>query len=119
MKLYNYIRYLILLILLLCVYITVAQKPIISGLVTDEKNGEPLAGVNLIYGDNQGVATDAKGFYRIVTEPGRIRLQFRFVGYHTLVKNINVQNGDFITLDVRLLEETQLLSELGSECITV
>lgn len=112
MKLYNFIRYLILLILLLCVYITVAQKPIISGLVTDEKNGEPLAGVNLIYGDNQGVATDAKGFYRIVTEPGRIRLQFRFVGYHTLVKNINVQKGDFITLDVQLLEETQLLSEL-------
>lgn len=92
--------------------IALAQNPVISGRVTDAETGEPLPGVNVFFSDEHGVSTNEVGFYTITTEPGRLRMQYRFVGYQPVVRNIDVNEGETLTLDVALQPQTHLLNEL-------
>ncbi len=89
-----------------------AQKPEIKGIVTDAETGNPLAGVNVLIEDNRGVATDSTGFYTIILETGKFKLQFRFLGFHSVTKNIEVNEQDVFTLDIQMSAQTQLLNEL-------
>lgn len=99
-------------LILFSVKIIFAQHTVINGRVTDAGTGEPLAGVNVFYSTSHGVATDEVGFYLIASEPGRLRMQYRFVGYNTVYKTIDIAEGDTLRLDIRMTEQTHLLNEL-------
>ncbi len=60
-----------------------ANKAIIKGVVTDEKGGTPMIGVNIIAkGTTNGARTDEDGNYTIEVTPGVITsLIFTYVGY--------------------------------------
>lgn len=75
---------------------------IVKGRVTDISTREPLAGVYVLYGDNQGTTTGADGIYSIETTIENLTLTFRFVGYRDEVRNIKVSPGETINLDVAL-----------------
>jgi outer membrane cobalamin receptor len=98
-------------LLLFISFAAFSQKAEISGRVTDFETGDSLPGVNVLSGVSQGVATDENGDFKISVEPGKIRLQFRFIGYQTLIKNLDLMPGEQLSLHIKLQPETHLLNE--------
>lgn len=63
----------------------IAQKTIVSGVVTDAVTGESLPFVNLVFKNSKvGTSTDIDGKYRIETYYPTDSLQARFIGFRTL-----------------------------------
>jgi len=87
------------------------NKVTISGYVTDAKNGERLPFVNVYEATSQqGVTTNAYGFYSLTLPSGDHELIFSFIGY-TLRKE-KVSAGENITLSIELNEEASQLEEV-------
>lgn len=79
----------------------------ISGFVTDE-NGNPLLEVNvydtLTY---TGTTTDTKGFYSFeFPQQKKVVIGISYVGYETVIKNINTAKKKKITFDAKLTPAT-------------
>lgn len=80
----------------------------VSGIVTDEITGQPLAGVNVIIkGTTNGTSTDATGRYVINAEGGNI-LVFSFIGYISQEISINGRT----LIDLALKEDVKSLNEV-------
>ena len=97
--------------LLLLVSVTLSQNRI-TGVVRDAETGETLIGVAVYEKQLQkGVTTNEKGYYEIELPAGSRQLQFSYVGYQTLEKNVTVSQKP-ITLNVKLKQEMTRLSEV-------
>ena len=85
-----------------------AQQGItVSGTVTD--NGDPLTGVTVrVQGANIGTSTDINGKYQLTVPNGDAVLQFSFIGYTTVVKQV----GSLREIDIELTEDSQILDEV-------
>lgn len=80
----------------------------VSGTVSDEVTGYPLAGVNVIIkGTTNGASTDANGHYVINAEGADI-LVFSFIGYVSQEVSINGRT----IIDIGLKEEVKSLNEV-------
>lgn len=93
------------------------QSRMISGTVTDSRNGEPLAGVTVfVKGTQTASNTDGSGKYRIQVSSDKQTLVFRMIGMKT--KEIAVAAGPEINLamesDALNLSET-VVTALGVE----
>jgi len=57
----------------------------IDGIISDQDNGEPLIGVNIILANsNIGATTDVDGYYLILNVPaGTYTVEYSYVGYST------------------------------------
>ncbi|MGB3479699.1 MAG: TonB-dependent receptor [bacterium] len=76
----------------------------ISGFVTDASNGEQLAYAN-VYLENTalGSATNEKGYYIIHNVPeGSHKIVFSYISYQTITREIEVNAGQNLTLNVEL-----------------
>lgn len=83
------------------------QKKTITGVVTDDL-GEPIIGANVIEkGTTNGIITDINGKFTLDIAPGAV-IQFSYIGYNTQ----EVKVGNQSTLAIRLVEDTQALSEV-------
>lgn len=81
-----------------------AQSILVSGTVTDQENGEPLIGVNvLVAGSSTGTVTDLNGSYQ-VQAPTDGTLRFSYTGYTPQDESVNNRNR----IDVALQAGTQL-----------
>lgn len=70
----------------------------VSGRVVDEK-GNPIPGASVIvYGTQQGVATDVEGRYTLRMQPDGV-LRVSFVGYKTETVNVNGKTRVNVTLN--------------------
>ncbi|NOX90463.1 MAG: TonB-dependent receptor [Calditrichaeota bacterium] len=79
----------------------------LSGVVTDVRTGEPLAGVNVyLEGTSYGSSTDQDGFFYILNiPPGRYTLIASYVGYKVFqAKNVKIDIDLTTTLNIRLEE---------------
>jgi TonB-linked SusC/RagA family outer membrane protein len=86
-----------------------AQERTVSGQVTDQTDGSPLPGVNvLLQGTNTGTVTDATGNYLITVPATGGTLVFTFVGYRTR----EVPVGNSSTINVTLSTDVTQLSEV-------
>ena len=84
------------------------KEQTVSGKVVDSNN-EPLIGVSILEkGTSNGTITDLDGKFSLVVSGPNAILQFSYVGYHTLEKNIAGKK----MLNVTLKEETQALEEV-------
>jgi iron complex outermembrane receptor protein len=83
----------LLVVLLLLGTIALAQTKVISGKVTDAKDGTPLGGVSVIpRGNLPGTTTDAAGSFRL-TVPDSVKvLLFSFVGFTAQEVPVNAAN---------------------------
>ncbi len=91
---------------MLCLQATltaVAQQGQLSGQVTDASNGETLIGVNVIYGEGSGVATDINGSYTLNLEPGTYRITFKYIGYEPVNYEAVIKSGDQFTKNIELM----------------
>jgi TonB-dependent starch-binding outer membrane protein SusC len=103
--------YLILALCIITPYIALAQEITITGKVTDNENGWPLPGVNIVIkGTRTGTITDLDGNYSLKADKNAI-LTFSFVGYSTeevVVKgrtNINIA----LAAEVSMIDETVVI----------
>ncbi|MFO8231929.1 MAG: TonB-dependent receptor [Longimonas sp.] len=89
-----------------------ADRGAVSGTVVDEE-GAPLPDVQIVDLTLQrGTTTDADGTYRLDRLPeGEHLLEFRFVGYRTVVREVQVTAGETTTVDATL--QTRVLEADG------
>ena len=90
-------------------------KPAIKGVVTDSRDN-PLPGVNVAFPQlSRGTYTKSDGSYSIQNLPtGSYTLVFSFVGYENKNREVTLEPGETVTLDIRL--QRSLIEE---ETITV
>jgi len=87
-----------------------AQRTI-KGTVKDDKN-EPLVGVTVVIaGTSNGVSTDATGNYSLKVADGAYKINYSFIGFGTLAKDVTVSGSD-VVLDVQLETSAAVLSEV-------
>lgn len=71
----------------------VAQERL-HGSITDEESGEPLIGASiLIQGTTRGTVTDFDGSFEIRVDALPVTLEISYLGYETLVQEINDASG--------------------------
>ena len=91
-----------------------AQSATLSGFVTDEADGEPLQGANVVLQQEgaspRGAATGQDGSYVISRiDPGRYEVRISFVGYQPFVDTLDLDADEVRTLNVDLAPvETEL-----------
>ena len=83
----------------------------VHGKITDEKK-QPLSFAS-VYADGStlGTTANAEGNYKLELKPGKYILVFRYVGYKTLKKNIEVSSEN-ISLDVVMEQQQYQLKEV-------
>ena len=112
-------KLMIMLPVLLVAFVYAGTTGKITGMVTDSKTGEPLAGVNvLVEGTYLGAATDLDGYYVILNvPPGSYKLSASFVGYTvSSVLDVRVNIDQTTTINFKLAEETL---QMGQEITVV
>lgn len=108
-----------LLICILCAHVygmsTHAQECRVIGVVTDELDKTPIAGVNIAYtlkGNKQLSITDTEGRYSLSIPKGEnIMIKFSHVGYVSQSKLVNANAGSR-TMDVSLKVSSTALSDV-------
>ncbi len=76
-------------VILLFAQVSIAQKTIVSGKVTDAKTGETLPFVNIVFQDSKvGTSTDIDGNYKIETYYATDSLIASFIGFKPSVKKV-------------------------------
>jgi len=99
-----------LLLLLMAALPGLAQN--LRGRVTDAQSGSPLPGVAVaVAGTTQGVSTDNAGNYSLPLRPGAYSIQFSFIGFTTLTRQVTIGSGDE-TLNIQLAESVQSLTDV-------
>ena len=100
-------KYLLLLLLALPTYATTQT---LAGRVTDSATGKPLAYATVyVQNTGGGGTTNETGEYRVSLAPGRNRVVFQFLGYQTVVREVN---GGATGYDVELTPEVLELDEV-------
>lgn len=91
----------ILFFLILSLNVFAQKRYTISGIVKDKDSGETLIGAS-VYDEksNQGVATNVYGFYSLTLPEGKYSISFSFVGFETIVKEVNLSKD--IVVDVSM-----------------
>ncbi len=85
------------------------QQRTVSGVVTDNKTGDPLPGVNVVVqGTTTGTVTDLDGKYTINVPGGNSILVFSFLGY----VNQAITVGSQTNVSVSLIEQVAALDEV-------
>lgn len=88
-----------------------AESHVVKGRVTDE-TGQSIPGVNVIVQELQnGVITDANGYYTIVLPSSTITLTYTFIGYEKQSVKVNGRSE----INVQLVTE---VSQLGDVVVT-
>lgn len=91
---------------------SVAQEATIKGTVSDASNDETLPGVNVVLEDKQGTVTDLKGKYTLKTTSGKHTLTFSFMGFKTKTKEIELEKGQELVVNIQLKTDAKVLQIL-------
>lgn len=86
-----------------------AQKnPVINGTLKDAQTGETLIGASVkVIGPTQnGTVTNAYGFYSLSLSSGLYQVSFSYVGYQSVVKEVN------LTTDIQLNQDLSSTNQL-------
>ncbi|MEM1119114.1 MAG: TonB-dependent receptor [Bacteroidota bacterium] len=87
------------------------EKVTISGYVNDAANGESLIGATVFVQQTAGgTITNEYGFYSITLEPGDYTVEYRFLGFETVEKQLQLTSNQRI--DVELGEGGLQLTEV-------
>lgn len=83
----------------------------ISGYIKDASTGESLIGATIsVKTMNTGTATNQYGFYSFSLKPANYILEFRYLGYQTIEKAIDLNKN--LTINIELVPEESKLEEV-------
>jgi len=87
------------------------SQGIIKGTVTDNATREPLNGVYILYGKGSGSISGPDGTFSIESDSARLNITFKFIGYRTLTKRIDLKPETEINvgLDMEINEIGQIV----------
>ncbi|PLX13059.1 MAG: hypothetical protein C0598_04555 [Marinilabiliales bacterium] len=108
--------YLIIIYLLGISLLATSQNYVVSGLVTDYTVGEPLVGVNVIYGPGKGTVTDIDGVFTLNLPKGEYDLEISYIGFIKQTKHIVVNNKNlFLNFELKTLtlDEVTVVGDLA------
>lgn len=90
------------------------QSHTIEGVIVDKETGEAIAGANAYISQTTiGTFTDSTGVFEFSTNLRGVRnLVFSYVGYHTVVQEINLYSGERLNFTVELEPESLELNPL-------
>ena len=104
-------KILLLVNLIAITFFAFSQTGIIKGVIKDKKTNETIIGASVsIY--NAGVITDVNGNYELKSPTGKITVSYNFIGYKDVIKNIVLHDGETVSINVFLLEQAELISEV-------
>lgn len=90
-----------------------AQRGIIKGKITDQRNKEPLTGATvLVTGTNNAAATGINGEYQFYVNSGRVNLTVRYLGFKDTTLTVNVDNNGLKVLNIALSAREQNLNNV-------
>ena len=104
--------------LFICFFLSVSQFVLgqdVKGVVIDGETKEPLAGVNVYYkdkGGTRGTISDNRGYYEIKVTDGDAMITFSYLGYKTLNVPVYIGPGEFLTKNVTLLPDANMMDEV-------
>lgn len=108
-KFYMFVRGYLMVLLLLCTSMGLAQSRVVTGKVTSSDDGSVLPGVNILEkGTANGAVTDASGNYSIQVSGANSVLVFSFIGYSTK----EVVAGSQSSINISLQSDVTSLSEV-------
>lgn len=92
-----------------------AQKTYtLSGNLTDANNGEALIGATVkMKAENKGTVTNVYGFYSLTLPEGKYVIEFSYIGYTTVSKEIDLI--DDVKLNLELEESSTVITEFVVE----
>lgn len=90
-----------------------AQRGIIKGKITDQKNKEPLTGATVVVtGTSNAAATNLNGEYQFYVNAGKVSLTVRYLGYKDTTLAVNVENNGLRILNIALDARQQNLNNV-------
>ena len=96
---------------ILCVLSAHSQSAKLSGVVTDNGTGEPVAFATVVVQPGaHAVATDVQGRFMFSLQPGNYTVNVTFVGYEPVSRQVAVNSDQHIA--VSLKENTRVLQEV-------
>lgn len=91
-------------------FIGFSQQGVLKGTITNAETGETLVGANVVVDSVTGVNTDIYGNYHIALDPGIYTLTYRFLGFTPEIREMKIDAGDTLIIDVPLHSEYLELS---------
>lgn len=78
------------------------KEAIISGIVREEENGEPIIGC-VVYSENtkEGTITDPNGYYVLTLPKGKHTILFKFIGRKDTRVNVVINESGTLDIDMR------------------
>jgi hypothetical protein len=104
------------LVMFMLAFATYAQTTSIKGIVSEEGTGEPLIGVNIVYGAGQGTITDIDGAFELKLAPGEYTIEVSYVGFEKQSKKITVGSDPLVinfSLSTITLSEVEVVGDLA------
>ncbi|MCB9233870.1 MAG: TonB-dependent receptor [Bacteroidia bacterium] len=110
--------------------VLMGQEILLKGVVKDAKNQEPLIGVKVVIDSSGGAYTNMNGVFELKTTPGKHQLDFSYVGYDVLHKEVDIpasnppeltiEMGEVGTqLDIVVISGSQYEKKLGEETVSM
>lgn len=107
-----------LLMVLFCIFTkNYAQNSVISGYVSDIRNGEKIIGVNIyIPALDIGTVTNNFGFYSItVPSSDNVEISYSYIGYKTVTKLLNLSQDIKLNIDIDPAIELEVIEIIAEK----
>ena len=106
--------------LILLPFISLSQEKFtLNGYITDKESGESLIGATVYINElNSGTVTNAYGFYSITLDEGIYSLDFRYIGYTSLTRSIDLNSNQKIDIELEgddIQLENIVISDLAED----
>ena len=111
---FSHVRFLVIIIVIVCNSIKAEKTSSISGFVRQVKNGEPISYANVfIPNSSLGTTTNSDGYFVFVDlDPGKYEINISMIGYGLYKKNVILSPSENVRLDIRMIEEILQGSEI-------
>ena len=77
------------------------QRFTLNGYITDSESGESLIGATVFINEiNSGTVTNPYGFYSITLDEGNYNIDFRYIGYNTISREIDLSSNTKIDIEL-------------------
>ena len=85
---------------------------IVKGRIIDASSLKPLSGVHIIYAKDMGTISDDEGKFLFYPDTGMLIIQFRFIGYESVTRELYVRQGDSLDLQIGLKPGIREIEEI-------
>lgn len=90
-----------------------AQRGIIKGRITDQKNKEPLTGATVaVSGTSNAAATNLSGEYQFYVNSGTVSLTVRYLGYRDTTLTVTIKSNELKVLNIAMSGRQQNLNNV-------